>query len=248
MRVIAVAGAKGGVGKTSIAVNIACWAACDGIATLLWDLDPQGSASHCLRVPPRRSGATQGLFGGKHNLDDHVCSSVHPDLDVVPADSDLRDIENVLARRKWPAKAIRKMLQPVSEDYDLAVLDCPPGLGLLAEAAFSAASVVVVPVVPSPLSARSLDQVGAFVEERGLDTDVLAVLSMVDRRKVLHNQMLAALDGDDRFATAVVPLSSAVERMGLEQVPSVLSSPRSLGSKAIGDLWKGLRVSLDLGD
>lgn len=248
MKVIAVAGAKGGVGKTSVAVNLASLSAGDGFATLLWDLDQQGSASHCCRIEARVRGGCERMFGGKHHLDRYVRRTEVEDLDVVPGDPSLCEVEPMLARRRWPARSIRKMLQPLADEYDLVVLDCPPGLGLLAEAAFNAADVVVVPVVPSPLSMRSLDQVTDFVAERGIRTEVLAVLSMVDRRKVLHRQMLESSDSDDRFSAASVPFSSAVERMGLEQVPSVLSSPRSLGSAALVELWRELRSMTGLGD
>ena len=248
MKVIAVAGAKGGVGKTSIAVNLACLAADEGFATLLWDLDPQGSASHCCRVEPHIRGSAGAMFGGKHDLDRYAQPTEIEDLDLVAADPTLAEVEPILSQRRWPARAVRKMLHPLKEEYDLVVLDCPPGLGLLAEAAFTAADLVVAPIVPSPLALRSLEQTSRFIGERGIDTDLMAVLSMVDRRKVLHRQMLPLAETDDRFAGAAVPFSSAVERMGLEQVPSVLASPRSLGSATLKQLWREVRERVDLGD
>ena len=245
MRVIAVTGLKGGVGKTSTAVNLAALAAHEGWRTILWDLDPQGASSHCLRVPSGLRGGATKLLGGKRHLDAFVQHTFVEGLDLVPADRGLRVTESVLAERRWPDRAISKLLSPVSGDYDLVVLDCPPGLGLLAEAVFAACDVVVTPIIPTPLAIRGLEQTVEFVRATGVDAEVLAVLSMVDRRKVLHRQVLERVAGREDFATVAVPLSDSVERMGLEQMPSVLASPRSLSSAALRGLWDELVVLLE---
>lgn len=246
MKVIASAAAKGGVGKTSIAVNLAVLAAREGRRTLLWDLDPQGAATHCLRVEQRLKGGAAKLFGGKRDLDAFVHRCFVENLDVVPADRDLRSTEAILSDRRWPHRAIAKLLAPVAGDYDVAVLDCPPGLGLLFEAALAACDVVVTPIVPAPLAIRGLEQTIELAEATGTDADLLAVLSMVDRRKVLHRQVLDRVADNEYFASAAIPLSDAVERMGLEQMPSVLASPRCLSSSALAGLWSELVDLLEL--
>lgn len=246
MKVIASAAAKGGVGKTSIAVNLAVLAARSGFRTLLWDLDPQAASTHCLRLTVMMNGGAAKMLGGKRDLDAFVHGSFIDRLDVVPADSTLRSAEAVLAERRWPDRAIRKLLRPLGGDYDLVVLDCPPGLGLLAEAAFGAADLVLTPIVPAPLAIRGLEQTLEFFEANDVDADLLAVLSIVDRRKVLHRQVLDRVRSSEHFATAAIPLSDAVERMGLEQMPSVLASPRCLSSRALVDLWTEIREMLDL--
>lgn len=252
MKVIASAAAKGGVGKTSIAVNLAVLAARHGHRTLLWDLDPQGAATHCLRVGTRIKGGAARVLGGKRDVSGLVVDSLIDGLSVLPADPTLRTAEAVLVERRWPDRAIRKLLRPLGGDHDLVILDCPPGLGLLAEAAFAAADLVLTPIVPSPLAVRGLTQTLEFFDANDVDADVLAVLSMVDRRKVLHRQVLAQVQGSDvsegsqHFARAVIPLSDAVERMGLEQMPSVLASPHCLASRAMGDLWAEVEALLDL--
>lgn len=263
MKVIASAAAKGGVGKTSITVNLAVLAARHGHRTLLWDLDPQGAATHCLRARSRIKGGAVRVLGGKRDLSALVVDTMIDGLRVLPADPSLRTAESVLAERRWPERAIRKLLRPLAGDHDLVVLDCPPGLGLLAEAAFAATDLVLTPIVPSPLAARGFAQTLEFFEANDVDADVLAVLSMVDRRKVLHRQVLADLhasldtvhgsDGSEgsgsagRLARAVIPLSDAVERMGVEQMPSVLASPRCLASAALVELWSEVAALLDLG-
>lgn len=246
MRVIALAGAKGGVGKTAMAVNLAMLSSQAGYRTLLWDLDPQAAATHCYRLKAKVKGGASRMLGGKRDLQAFVRETDYDDLWVVPADRSFRVVDTVLSARRWPERAVRKLIRPVAEDYDIAILDCAPGLGVMAEAVFAATDLVVVPVIPAPLSLRGLDQVSEFVEEHNRGLPVLAVLSMVDRRKVLHRQMLERVKGDTRFSIAAVPLSSSVERMGLEQIPAVVASPRNLAAKALTQLWVDVEERLGL--
>lgn len=246
MRVIAMAGAKGGVGKTAMAVNLAMLASRDGFRTLLWDLDPQAAATHCYRLKAKVKGGASRLLGGKRDLQAFVRETDYERLDVVPADRTFRVVDTVLSTRRWPERAVRKLLRPVAGDYDVAVLDCAPGLGVMAESVFSACDLAVVPVIPAPLSLRGLDQVTEFVDEHHPGLPVLAVLSMVDRRKVLHRQMLERVKGDSRFSIAAVPLSSSVERMGLEQIPAVTASPRNLAAKAFAQVWGDIEDRLGM--
>ena len=85
-----------------------------------------------------------------------------------------------------------------------------------------------------------------FIDEHREGLPMVAVLSMVDRRKVLHRQMLQSVADDERFAEAAIPLSSSVERMGLEQVPAVLASPRNLSAKAFAALWDDVCKRIDI--
>lgn len=246
MRVIAVAGAKGGVGKTAVAVNLAILSARSGRRTLLWDLDPQAAATHCYRLKAKVKGGAGRMLGGKRDLQAFVRGTEYDDLHLVPADKTFRVVDTVLSARRWPDRAIRKLLRPVAEDYDVAVLDCAPGLGVMAESVFTASDLVLAPIIPAPLSLRSLDQMSEFIDEHNEGLPMLAVLSMVDRRKVLHRQMLEKVAEDRRFSSAAIPLSSSVERMGLEQVPAVLASPRNLSAKAFRQLWADVEDRLGI--
>jgi len=111
---------------------------------------------------------------------------------------------------------------------------------------FTASDLVLAPIIPAPLSLRSLDQMSEFIDEHNPGLPLLAVLSMVDRRKVLHRQMLEKVADDRRFSSAAIPLSSSVERMGLEQVPAVLASPRNLSARAFRTLWADVEDRLGL--
>ncbi len=246
MRVIAVAGAKGGVGKTAVAVNLAMLSARSGRRTLLWDLDPQAAATHCYRLKAKVKGGAGRMLGSKRDLQAFVRHTDYDGLDVVPADKSFRVVDTVLSARRWPDRAIRKLLRPVAGDYDVAILDCAPGLGVMAESVFAAADLVLAPIVPAPLAVRSLDQMSDFIDDNNDGLPLLAVLSMVDRRKVLHRQMLQKVEDDERFSRAAVPLSSSVERMGLEQIPAVIASPRNLSAKAFRELWSDVEDRLEM--
>ena len=246
MRVIAVAGAKGGVGKTAVAVNLAMLSARSGRRTLLWDLDPQAAATHCYRLKAKVKGGAGRMLGGKRDLQAFVRRTDYDNLDLVPVDRTFRVVDTVLSARRWPDRAIRKLIRPVSGDYEVAILDCAPGLGVMAESVFAASDLVIAPIVPAPLAVRSLEQMSEFIDDHRSDLPLMAVLSMVDRRKVLHRQMLESISGDERFAEAAIPLSSSVERMGLEQIPAVIASPRNLSAKAFDQLWDDVCERIDV--
>lgn len=246
MRVVAVAGAKGGVGKTATAVNLAKLAADVGYRTLLWDLDPQGAATHCYRARARVKGGASRLLGGKRDLEAYVRHTDYDRLDLLPADPSFRVVDTILSTRRWPDRVLRKLLRPLDGTYDVVILDCAPGLGVVTESVLSASDLVLAPIIPAPLAVRSLDQLDEFVQLNRPGLPLLAFLSMLDERKVLHRQVIAQVRGDRRFALAAVPMSSAVERMGLEQIPAVLASPQNLAAIAYKRLWAEVEDRLDL--
>lgn len=246
MRVVAVAGAKGGVGKTATAVNLAMLSAAAGYRTLLWDLDPQGAATHCYRARARLKGGASRLLGGKRDLDAFVRSTDYVRLDLLPADPSFRVVDTILSTRRWPERVLRKLIRPLESSYDVVVLDCAPGLGVVTESVVSASDLILAPVIPAPLAVRSLDQLEEFVSSHRPGLPVLAFLSMLDDRKVLHRQVVAQIRSDRRFGLTAVPVSAAVERMGMEQIPAVLASPRNLAAVAYRRLWAEVEDRLGL--
>ncbi len=246
MTVVAVVGAKGGVGKTAAAVNLATLSARNGHRTLLWDLDPQGAATHCLRARAKVKGGASRLLSTKRELAPSIRHTDHQRLDLLPADPSFRVVDSVLSTRRWPERVLRKLLRPLEGTYDVVVLDCAPGLGVVTESVLAAADLALAPIVPAPLAVRSLDQLAAFIDEHRRGLPLLAFLSMLDERKVLHRQVVAQVREDRRFALAAVPVSSSIERMGLEQVPAVLASPNNLGSIGYRRLWAEVEERLDL--
>jgi len=247
VRVLAVTGLKGGVGKTATAVNLAALAGRSGHRTLLWDLDPQGAATHCFDLRPKLKGGAERLFGGDRDLQAAVKGTADPWVDVVPADVSLRNADLMVSASRKPGRVLRRLLAGASRRYDVAVLDCPPGLGAVAEAVVVTADLLLVPVLPAPLGVRAFEGYATFVaQETGSDDLVAPFVSMIDRRKPLHRRMEAEIRTDRRFLATIVPLSSAVERLGHEQVPTVVSTPRSLAADGYRRLWAEVaeRISL----
>ena len=163
MRVIATYGVKGGLGKTSAAVNLASLAAGDGRRTLLWDLDPQGAAGYLLRVKPKIKGGSIGLLTGRLGLDDAVKATSVDGLDLLPSDVTIRGADAALEDAKKPERQLGRLLRTVRDDYDVVFLDCPPGLSLLSENVFAAVDVLLVPLIPTPLSLRTYEQLETFL-------------------------------------------------------------------------------------
>ena len=195
MKVVATYAIKGGVGKTTAAVNLAALAAADGLRTVLWDLDPQGSATFLFRVRPRVRGGARGLVRGRRPLDEAVKGTDVIGLDLVPADFRYRTLDLELDAMRKPTRALRRLVEQLADEYDLVVLDCPPSVSLVSESVVHAADLLLVPLIPATMATRSLDQLVEFLDALGAGghdgaavrrPEVLAFLSMVDRRKRLH--------------------------------------------------------------
>ena len=241
MRVVATYSIKGGVGKTSTAVNLAHEAAESGIRVLLWDLDPQGAATYFVRVKPVVKGGAAKLVGRKGSLAPHVRATDHPSLHLVPSDFSLRHLDVHLDHTKAPRRRIESLLRGVEDHYDLALLDCPPGISLSSEAVFGASDVLLVPTIPTTLSARTLDQLATFLRDHGRSPEVLPFFSMVDRRKKLQRQLVESLRSErPSFLRTEIPNASAVERMARERLPVAVVAPRSAAARAFHDLWSEL--------
>jgi chromosome partitioning protein len=243
MKVVAVYSTKGGVGKTTTAVNLA-WEAAREFRVLLWDLDPQGAATYLLEVKAGRRSGADSLVSGKVAASKATRSSAYPQLDVLPADDSYRDLDLVLDAAKKSVGRIARVLDTVTNAYDVVILDCPPGASLVAENALRAADVVVLPLVPAPLALRSLEQVRAIVRDAAGSPKIVAFLSMVDRRKTTHREAVAALPAAQAEVSGiVVPAAVVVERMGSERAPLGVFAANSDAARAFGDLWAAVRAA-----
>ena len=243
MKVLASYNIKGGVGKTSTAVNLAYLAGRDGLRTLLWDLDPQGAAGYCLRVQGKVKGSK--LLRGKSDVGGLIKATDYPNLDLLPADFSYRNFDLLLNDAKQPKQRLHRVLKPLADDYDLIILDCPPGITLLSEAVFRAADGLVIPTLPSVLSLRTLKMLLDFKKENKLDLDLMAFLTMVDRRKKLHNRIIEAQPRMGGWMLpAIVPYASEIEQMGERRQPLPCFAPHSRAAVAYAALWSELRERL----
>jgi len=230
---------KGGVGKTATAVNLAYLAAHSGLRVLLWDLDPQGAASFYLRIAPQIAGGAREVLRKSSNLAALARTTDFPNLQLLPADFSYRHLDLELDARKRPTRRISRRLETLPPEIDLVLIDCPPSVSLVSESVVRAADALAVPVIPSTLSLRTLEQVRSFVGQTAKPRpDVLPFLSMVDRRKRLHRDVCErCADGADGFLRTAIPAASLVERMGLTRAPVTATHPGSRPARAFVALW-----------
>ena len=242
MNTLATYNIKGGVGKTTTAVNLAYLAAGDGHRTLLWDLDPQGAASYLLRIRPRVKGGGKALIRGKTSLDEAVKPTEFDGLDLVPADFTYRNLDLVLDATKKPSQRIARLLGPLADDYDLAILDCPPGISLVSENVVHAAGTLLVPMIPTTLSVRTLEQLTGFVAELERPPALFPFFTLVDGRKRLHREVIEDLRARRTdLAATVIPALSLVEQMSVHRAPLPVFAPRSRVTRSYQDLWAEVR-------
>ena len=239
MKIFATYNIKGGVGKTATAVNLSYLAAMEGYRVLLWDLDPQAAASFLFRIKPRVKGGGKALIQGRRSIDDAIKGTDFDGLDLLPADFTYRNLDLMLDAAKQPARRFAGLLAPLKREYDLIFLDCPPSISLLSESVLHAADLLLVPLIPTTLSVRTLDQLTEFVGGfNGHQPDILAFFSMIDRRKRLHTQIAADLPAErSDFATAVIPAVSVIEQMSVQRAPVTAFAPRSAAARRYEELW-----------
>ncbi len=238
MRTVALWTIKGGVGKTAAAVNLAASAAGEGMRTLLWDLDPQGAASFYLRVKARVKGGGGKLLRRSAELRRWIRGTDFEALDLLPADFSYRRMDLELDGHGHPERRLALKLAPLAGDYDLAILDCPPSVSLVSESVLGAADALLVPVIPTTLSLRSLDQVRAFAERVGRRRlAVVPFLSMVDRRRAMHRELAERCLADPMFLRSWSPAASVVEKMGAQRAPLAGFAPGSAAARAFAALW-----------
>lgn len=241
MRIFATYNIKGGVGKTATAVNLAYLSARAGARTLLWDLDPQGAATFYFRVEPRVEGGIKRLLRDG-DPDALVRGTDFPGLHLLPADFSYRKLDQHLGGGK-PSRALARLLQPLDRRYDHLFLDCAPGITLSAEAVFVASDALLVPVIPTTLSLRTLDQLARHLGKKGpRRLAVLPFFCMVDRRKRLHRDTADRAAGPFPFLSSQIPYASLVEQMGTRRAPVPAFAPWSQAAQSYQDLWQEVQA------
>lgn len=247
MKIIAVYNSKGGVGKTSTAVNIGHIAATEGQRVLLWDLDPQGASSFYFRVKPKIKGGCGKLLENTNRIHKRIKATDFEGLDLLPADESYRYFDLDLDQYKKSTKLIKTLLSELEEDYDLIVLDCSPNTSLLSDNIFRAADALLVPVIPTTLSVRTLEQLHKAKDgNKRFGATIMPFCSMVDGRKKIHRDIAKELaKSESSMLKTEIPSSAKIEQMGLERAPlGFFDSPSSKPMRAYRKLWREVKEKL----
>jgi len=238
---IAIANQKGGVGKTTTAINLATALAATGHRTLLIDLDPQGNASTGLGLNQRdRTRSSYDLLVADGALEDVVTRSIVPGLDIVPATQDLSGAEIELIDLEQRTHRLAHALAAApGHRWHVCLIDCPPSLGLLTVNAMVAVQSVLVPLQCEFFALEGLSQLLQTVERiRARFNSGLSILgvalTMYDRRNRLTDQVaddVRACLGDLVFKT-VIPRNVRLSEAPSHGVPALIYDMRCAGSEA----------------
>ncbi|TAH08175.1 MAG: ParA family protein [Sphingobacteriia bacterium] len=242
MVTIALYNLKGGVGKTASAINLAFLAAKAGYKTLVWDLDPQGSASFYLGTSSAAKNEAKKILNNEMELADAIQHTSYNHLDIIPADLSARHADILLNDMKQSKKRIAAILSTVKKEYDLVFLDCPPGISVLHDAVFTGVDWVLMPNIPTTLSIRSYESVLNYFKENNLDISKLkCFFSMVDHRKNMHHEVINDFYKDKVFLKNYIPYLSDVEKMGVNEAPLETFAASSYAAQCYRDLWKEIK-------
>ena len=246
MSAVAFYNLKGGVGKTTAAVNVAYLAAAAGQRVLLWDLDPQGASSFILRVRAHVGSLRRKTLQHGATLSEAIKETDYSNLDLLPADFSYRRFDRILDHFDNPRRVMGTLLDTLGADYDVVFLDCPAGFSLLTEAVLETADLSLVPTIPTPLSVQTLVRILKWADRRESSSRLAPFFSMVDRRKTLHRR---ACEWSERhagtFLDVQIPCASAVEQITVRRMPLPEFAVGDPASVAFANLWSELRARLE---
>jgi chromosome partitioning protein len=212
-RVIALANQKGGVGKTTTAINLGAALAENGKRVLLVDMDPQGALSVGLGLNPLSLDQTLYtlLMDPKRDADEIVASTKIDGLDLLPSNIDLAAAEVLLVGEVAREQALARVLRPLRKRYDFILTDCPPSLGLLTVNALTAADGVLIPLECEYFALRGMallmDTISKITERLNPNLEIVGILAtMYDARTVHGREVLGRVEdafGDQVFRTVI---------------------------------------------
>jgi chromosome partitioning protein len=244
-RVIAIANQKGGVGKTTTAINLGTALAAIGEQVLILDLDPQGNASTGLGIDRRsRRYSTYDVLMGEATLRDVVLPTAVPRLSIAPSTLDLSGVELEVSQDRERAFRLRTALAPLrtmprAGDVTYVLIDCPPSLNLLTVNAMAAADAILVPLQCEFFALEGLSQLLQTVEsvKSTLNPDLMIhgiVLTMHDARNNLSNQVVADVrqNSNQKVYDTIIPRNVRVSEAPSYGKPVLVYDLKCVGSEA----------------
>ncbi len=220
-KIIAFANQKGGVGKTTSAVNVAASLGILGKRTLLIDLDPQGNATSGVGIPKRSlKGTVKEVLCGENDIKNVILNTKFEKLDVIPTNVSLSGAEFDLYNDEGSEYNLKDALEKIKDDYDYVIIDCPPSLGMLTINAFVASDGIVVPMQAEFYAVEGLSQLISTTKRvkklYNEDLNITGILiTMYNKRLLLSMQVMDELQKyypDKLFSTCIsrnVKLSEA---------------------------------------
>jgi chromosome partitioning protein len=241
-KIIAVANQKGGVGKTTTAVNVAACMAASGHRTLLFDLDPQANATSGLGLEKLEGGSAYRVLLGEGNLQEKILKTAFDKLEVIPSEVDLCAVEIEMVRGENHLRKLAQLMAPLVESaaYDVILIDCPPALGVLTLNAFGAADGILVPLQCEYYALEGISMIHRVLEpirNAGVNPrlELLGVvMTMFDARTKLSNQVLGEVRqhfGSTVFET-VIPRTTRLAEAPSHGKPIIHYDPYSAGAAA----------------
>jgi len=256
MRIIAVANQKGGVGKTTTAVNLAAALAELGKKTLLIDLDPQANATSGLGFSPDDSGASiYPALIGERPVQQQLRPTPYSNLSLIPSEIDLAGCEVEIAQLENPLARLRQVIDPLRHDpaFDFVVLDCPPSLGILMTSALAAADGLLIPVQCEFFALEGISKILGLIDKiktQGLNPnlEVIGVLmTMYDARTRLSEQVLSDVKQHlpEKIFETIIPRTVRLAEAPSHGIPILTYDSAGIGSKSYRALAQELLVRVE---
>ena len=253
-KIIAVTNQKGGVGKTTTAINLATSMAAVKKSVLLIDLDPQGNASTGLGIEEKdRKVGTYEILGDEKNIEGAIKKTIIPGLDIIPATVDLSAVEIELVDASNRMKRLQRYSIELKQKYDFIFIDCPPSLGLLTINAFTAADSLLIPLQCEFYALEGLSHLKKTIEriKNKLNKSIYIegiLLTMYDKRNRISLEVKEEVKkhfGKDLFKT-IIPRNVKLSEAPSHGLPAILYDINAPGSQAYISLAKEMIAKINM--
>lgn len=257
-KTIAIANQKGGVGKTTTAVNLAACVASTGTRVLMIDMDPQANATSGLGLEKRSGASIYGVLLGQEDINSVIQHTDYENLDIIPSEVDLCGAEMELAKLENHLVRLRNAIEPIKAEsrYDLILIDCGPSLNVLTLNVFSAADHLVVPLQCEYYALEGISMITRVLNQIrdsavNPDLDLLGVImTMFDGRTRLSRQVVDEVRShfEDRVFETNIPRTTRLAEAPSFGQPIIYYDPYSAGAAAYEVLAQELLERLGLAE